>query len=461
MKKIYIVIIIALFTFNRCKTIKTEKPREVYIPSDYTPKSSNINLPIDIDIKKIEQSVNEKFNGLIYEDNNFEDDNLELKLWKNKKFAFSLSGTQIQYRLPLKIWSKFGWKIEKLGISISDNYEVEGEILLKYKTNISITKEWKIQTNTIAEGYEWITKPSLNALGVKIPISNIASIALTSCSSMLNKQIDKTISQSVPLKELVEDAWINVQNPFNINTDYDVWVKISPNDISIVPIKSSKNILTITLGIKSIVESFIGHKPETKINKTLPNLIFLQKLDDRFVLNFTTDITFDKIGEIAKKELIGKEFSQGKKKVIIKNLDVYGSEGKMMFMAEILGSIKGTVYFTGVPTFNKENNSVEIVNIDFDLKTKNVLLKSANWLLHGTFLKLIEPNLKFPLDEQIKDIKTTVNKEMTKYQIVEGIVLSGIVSDIVVDEFVLVKGALKLIAHVEGKLNIKIEDIKF
>jgi len=455
-----VISLIVFFVALSCKTIKIDKPKEEYVPMDYKPKISIVNLPIDIDIKKIEISVNDKFKGLIYEDNNLEDDNLQIKLWKSQNFSFNAVGSQIQYKIPLKIWSKFGWKIEKFGFSVSDYYEATGEIALKYKTSVSVTKDWVIKTTTTSDGYEWIKKPSLSVGGITIPVTSIANIALKSCSGLINTQIDKTVTQSVPLKKYVQDAWVGIQTPMNVNKDYNVWLKIEPKELFCAPMSSANNHLNLSIGVKSIVESYIGHQPEASVNNTLPNLGFVKKSDDKFILNFSSDITFNQISEVARKELIGKEFSQGKKKVIINNLEVFGSEGKMMFVANLSGSVKGTVYFSGAPEYNKETSVIEIKNIDFEINTRNVLVKSANWLLHGTFLKMIEPNLKFPISDQVKDMKSTINNELKNYKVIDGILLNCNVSDIVIDDFWVVQGALKLIAHVEGKLNIKVEDIK-
>ena len=51
-------------------------------PLVYDNTPSFINLPISVKIKDIENQTNTLLNGLIYEDNNIEDDNIEMKIWK-------------------------------------------------------------------------------------------------------------------------------------------------------------------------------------------------------------------------------------------------------------------------------------------------------------------------------------------------------------------------------------------
>ncbi len=454
-------VISSFFIFYGCKSIKVDRPREEYVPLAYTPVTSTFNLPIEIDLKKVEKAVNDKFKGLLYEDNNLEDDNLQLKLWKSQNFVFNAKGSQLSYRIPVKIWSKFGWKIEKFGITLSDYYDVVGEIALKYKSTLSITPEWKIKTTTTSDGYDWITKPSLSIAGVTIPVTSIANIALKSCSGLINNQIDKAITESVNIKKEIDKVWISIQEPMLVNQDYNVWLRISPQELITAPLSTQQNNIKLNIGAKASIESFIGYKPDKPVPRALPNLGFVQKQDDSFVLNFSSDITFNQISEIARKEIVGKEFAQGKRKIKVNNFDVFGSEGKMMFMAEISGSAKGTIYFTGIPIYNQDSNTIEMKDIDFEMNTRNALIKTANWLLHGTFLKIIEPQLKFPMGDQIKSMKETVNKELTNYKVTDGVFLNGSVNEISIASFGLVPGALKVIGSASGKLQLKVNDLKF
>lgn len=444
-----------------CKTIKVDRPKEEYTPLSYTPKTSVFNLPVEIDLKKVEKAVNDKFKGLIYEDNNLDDDNMQLKLWKSQNFVFNAQGNQLQYRIPLKIASKFGWKIEKFGITLSDYYDVTGEIALKYKSSLVITRDWQIKTTTVSDGYEWITKPTVSVAGVNVPVAAIAGIALKSCAGMINGQIDKSITQTINLKKEIEKVWISMQEPMNVNTDYNIWLKISPQELFTAPMSTYQNIIKINVGAKATIESFVGFQPEKSAPRALPGLSFVPKADESFVLNFSADVTYKQMETIAQKELLGKEFAQGKRKIKISKFEVFGSEGKMMFMAQIEGSAKGVIYFSGTPFFNADSNTIEMKEIDFELNTQNALLKSANWLLHGTFLKLMQPYLKFPVSDQIKDLKSTVNKELAAYKMTDGVLLNGQVSDILIESLGVVPGAVKVIGSVNGKLKVKVEDLKF
>jgi len=49
-------------------------------PLVYENSVSFINLPISVKLKDVENQTNNTLNGLIYEDNNIEDDDIEMKI---------------------------------------------------------------------------------------------------------------------------------------------------------------------------------------------------------------------------------------------------------------------------------------------------------------------------------------------------------------------------------------------
>ena len=102
----------------------------------------------------------------------------------------------------------------------------------------------------------------------------------------------------------------------------------------------------------------------------------------------------------------------------------------MIFKITVEGSLKGTLYFTGKPIYIPETETVEIVESNFELNTRNVLLKSADWLLHGTILRKLEPHLKFSVKEFVDPMLEDLNKELENYVIEEGIIIKGKIDNV-------------------------------
>lgn len=447
--------------FSACKTLQIEKPKESYLPSVISPAISELPLKVELDVKKLEAAINRKMNGVIFDGSNISDKDLSVKVSKAQNFTFTVNKNVIEYRVPLKVWSRFAWKVEKFGLAVGDHYEATGSIALTYKTAISIDKNWKLVSKTVSSGYEWIETPKMNVVGVNVPLTPIANLALSRCDQLISDQIDKSLASAVDLKKYVSQAWTELQKPRQVSTENDLWIRITPKDVYMSPFTSIGNKLNLSVSLLGQIESFMGAQPAANPNVVLPPFKQIDQPAQQFNLNIGADVTFEKISEIAKKELLNKTFSEGTKFIKITDLSIFGSEGKAVFVADVVGSLKGRIYFTGNMVYNPEKMAVEIVKPEFDIKTKNTLVKSAGWLLHGMILKQLTPYLTYPLKDDLEKIKTEANLMIRNYPIIDGVVLQGNLNNLSVTNLNLVPGALRVFANVKGNIALKMQDLKF
>lgn len=463
MKKQNIILSIACIALllSSCKTLQIEKPKESYLPSNIAPALSELPLKVELDVKKLEMAINKKMNGIIFEGTNISGKDLSVKVSKVQNFTFTINNNVIEYRVPLKVWSRFAWKVEKFGYTIGDYYEANGSIALTYKTTISIDKNWKLVSKTASSGFEWIETPKLNMAGVSVPLTPIASLALTHCDQLISDQIDKSLAEAVDLKKYISLAWSEAQKPRQVSAENDVWVRITPKDVYVSPFTTTGNKLNLAVALYAQIESFMGTKPATNTAVALPPFKQINRPAQQFNLNIGADITFDKISEMAKKELINKTFSEGKNSITITDLSVFGSEGKAVFIADVIGSLKGRIYFSGNMVYNPTKMAVEIVDPEFSVKTQNSLAKSASWLLHGLILKQLTPYLTYPIKDVLEKLKTDVNLMMSNYSIIDGVTLQGKLNDLNVINLSLVPGALRIQTNVKGNVALKVDDLKF
>lgn len=449
-------------TFNSCKTaLQIEKPKESYLPSNLAPALSEIPLQVELDVKKLEASVNKKMNGLIFESSNLQNKELSVKVWKVQNFTFTIKNNVIEYRVPLKVWSSFAWKVEKFGYVIGDQYEATGSIALTYKTTISFDKNWKLVSNTTGSGYQWIEPPKLSVVGVNVPVTPIASLALSQCDKLISAQIDKSLAESIDMKKYISEAWNEAQKPRQVSTENNVWIRITPKDIYVSPFTTTDTKLNLAVALYAQIESFMGTQPSENKPVALPPFKYVNRPDQQFNLNIGADVTFEKISEMAKKELLNKTFSEGKNSITITDLSVFGSEGKAVFVADVTGSLKGRIYFTGNMVYNPEKMAVEITEPEFDVKTSNALVKSAGWLLHGMILKKLTPYLTYPVKSYLDDMKKEGNQMLNGYKIMDGVTLQGKLNDLSVTNLSLVPGAVRIQANVKGNIALKVQDLNF
>ena len=140
-------------------------------------------------------------------------------------------------------------------------------------------------------------------------------------------------------------------------------------------------------------------------------------------------------------------------------MSIFGSEGRAVFVADVKGSVKGRIYFTGNMVYNPDKTAVEIQQPEFDLKTKNALLKSADWLLHGVILNKLTPFLTYSVKEDLDKMKAEANKMLTNYAVYDGVSLQGALNSVTVAGLSLVPGAVRISANVKGSTALSISDL--
>lgn len=436
-----------------CATIKPERPAEQYNPANIPLESSFISIPLEINVSELEKMLNDNLKGLIYEDNDLSD-NLAVKAWKKEDFRLSINENVISYRVPLKLWIKAGYKINKFGLNVSDYKEFNAEIALKFKSSLSYNPDWTISSTTTSDGYEWISKPSVKIGMVDVPITMIADVLLKSNQKTINKQIDLGIKENLDTRKYISEAWKSLQKPIKVNDEYNIWLKVTPQEIQTTPLKGTAGIIRQQISIKSITEAQLGSEPLASNPVPLGKLEIKPKLPEGFLINLSVDIPFTKANEFAKAYLKDKAFQQGKYTLLIKDADIYGNNDHMVVHLIVEGSLKGDLYLTAIPVYNEEKQSIQVTDVDFDIKTRNILAKSGSWLLKSYLLKMIEKNLEFPMAEQLESSRKLLQDNIKSVPLIGNIYLDGNIETLKLGNIHLRPDGIRSLVKLGGQVRI-------
>jgi len=441
-------------------TLTTVKPAEKYDDFNYQPVSSVISLPVEIKTASLEALLNKQLTGLIYDDNSLDNnggDNVMVKAWKKDNIKLNFEKGQFIYRVPLKLWIKAGWKIEKFGLSLSDYREVNAEIALKFHTSVTLNKDWTVTTLTGSDGYEWLSTPTLKIGPVDVPITFIADMIIKYNTQTINKAIDDGFKQSLDLKTNAKKAWEELQKPMLLSKDYGLWLRVSPKTVSALPIGGGNGIIKHTTSIEAVTECYSGKQPAQKINPVLPDLVISNKLNDEFVANVVAYAGYPYLDSITKRMVNNTTYNFGKRSITITSVSLFGNDSKMIVAADVKGSINGKIYFAGVPAYREADSSVVLKDVQFAIQTKNVLLKSASWLANSGIEKLLAKKMVFPIGPQLRSTYDMMAQSLKKYDIAQGFYLTGTLNTIQVMQPVLSPAGIIAPLSIKGKLALKLD----
>jgi len=452
-----------LLLLAACQTPNTTQPKApeaAYKHTDMQIQSekhkSVVHVPIELSIADLSKHLNTQVQGLIYEDDD-KQEGFKIKVWKRSPIIADSRDSLLFYTVPLKIWGEKTYQV----LGMSGAQSTEFQINLKFMTRLGINSDWKINTQTVSVGFDWVTKPKITIAGMDIPVTGIISRQITQSLERFSKAIDDNIQQSVQIKPYVLQAWNLVREPRLLSEEYRTWLLVTPNDILMSPFKVAQGKISATLGIRGFTQTLTGVKPIIKPVTNVPNLIVTTDMSEGFQIGLIGIVPYEEASKFASTQFVGKtfDFSNGKYKIEVTSIAIYGQNDKLVIQAGLKGSINGTIYLKGVPHYDAVTRMLSLKNVDYDLNTRSVLIQTANWLLQGRFAKQMEQQFVFPLGNQIDEAQKTIRQELTKRSIAKGISFGGHLDALEPDQVYLTPTSLVALVLAKGRIEVKIDGL--
>lgn len=437
-------------------------------PDDATPLQyenviSYINLPITVKIKDIENQTNALLNGLIYEDNIIEDDDIELKVWKLAPIIIKNNlggkGEKISTILPLKAIIKYRIGTKKMGIEMYDTREFHLDGVVNLVSDVALTN-WKLNTKTELKSLEWNESPTMTIFGKNVPVTYLINPAIKLFKSKIERKIDDAISKSMDFKPNVLTAIEKICTPFLMNDTYESWLRIVPIEIYSTTAKLKNDSFVLEMGMKCNMETLIGKKPETKFNASKITLTTVTKIPEDLSANIVAISTYQEASKIMTKNFSGQEFGSGSKKVKVQNVAIWHKNGKMIIALDLLGSVNGTIYLSGFPKYNEQTKEIFFDQLSYALDTKNKLMQTANWLAQGIVLKKIEQSCRYSVKPNLEEGQKNMMTYLKNYSPMQGVFINGKMEEIQFQKIQLTNQAIIAFIKINGTANITINGLK-
>jgi hypothetical protein len=462
-----LVVFLFLFIVSSCSTsnkITSLKPEpDDASPLVYETTPSFINLPISVKLKDIENQTNTLLNGLIYDDNNIEDDNIEMKIWKLAPITIENDnnsiGNKIKTVLPLKASIKYRIGTKTMGVELYNTKEFNLNGLVTLVSDASLTN-WKLSTKTELKSLEWNESPTMVVFGKNVPVTYLINPTVKLFKSKIEKKIDEAIEKSMDFKPNVLAALEKICSPFQMSEAYESWLQITPIEIYSNNAVLKNDSFLMEMGMKCMMTTLIGKKPESKFEASKIELKHVAKVPNQITANIAAVSTFAEATKIMTKNFAGQEFSSGSKKIKVQKVDIWHKEGKMVIALDVLGSINGTIYLNGFPQYNEQTKEIFFDQLDYVLDTKNKLMRTANWLAQGLVLKKIQESCRYSIVPNLEQGKENILKYLNNYSPMPGVFVNGKLTNIQFQKIQLTNKAIIAFIKVNGTVNVSVDGLK-
>jgi hypothetical protein len=220
------------------------------------------------------------------------------------------------------------------------------------------------------------------------------------------------------------------------------------------PLNARNNRLKLSVGISTFAEIVVGPEPAATPARPLPNLKLINTFDKAFRIALNADIFYKDLNVIAAPLLLNKPFESDGKSVVIKNFDLYGNGDKIVVKLEMQGSLDGVIYLTARPSFNPKTNVFSMEDVDFDMQTRSLLMKSADWFLHGTIRSMIQEKLNMNLTEQLEKSRQIAARALAKMQLVDHVFLKSEIKELKFKDVMVQQDRISIQVYTEGESAI-------
>ncbi len=382
-------------------------------------------MPVTIPLSEISNMVNASVKDLIYQDDSYTDNNndqFKVKVWKTRPIRL-VGGTNqnILIEVPLKIWAEKG--IGTLGLYTYQSTTFE--TVMSFNTSINLKNNWTIQTQTQTNGFRWVTQPVLDFGRIKIPITSLVEKSLKEQQEKFCRTIDQQMAGQLNFQNYAVTAWNAFSNPFHISEEFNTWLKITPINVHITPLKFYGNQINTSLGIDIFSETFTGSKPgSSQLVKSASDFGFVSSLANQFLLQTTANVPFTEATAIARTMFLNKEYDVRGSSVKITDIKVYGVDDRVMIEAQTEGYVNGTVFISGIPVYSDLKKKIVLSDTKFKLKTSNILQKTATLLFRGKIIKMIEEEYGIPTQDLENNSKKSIEEAFNK-EYYKGLKMSG------------------------------------
>ena len=469
-----VILLFGILFLDACKgtKINTESPNNVVAIPKFESKASTINVPLTLQVKQLEALANRELDVILYKDDNPDDDHFAITVSRTGNVTITADNDQLIYSLPIHVYAMAKYELNLCDAcpKIGKSKSTEFDITVKSKTSLALNNNWQVTSKTKTD-YEWGKKPYIELGPISIPISKILEPILDKQLDNVSTILDKEIQKRVEIKSKVQKAWTDIQQPLLLDKDHDAWLAISPVEIKISPIQCRKNEINVKVGIRSYINTYTGMKPAVTVNEKLPDLIIDNKIGDDFEVFLSGEIPYDVATKYVKEQFVGKffEFENGKYQINVKDAEIFGSPDAVVVRLDIDGRagkglfskrIHGNVFLQGLPYYDEESQTIKVKNFGFNIKTKDILLKSASWVTKIGFMQKIQEKVQFPIKEKIEEARKMVQDGLNQNgRINNSVLLKGTIGTLVPQGIYLTPTSMKAVVYGKGNVSVVIDKL--
>jgi len=273
-----------------------------------------------------------------------------------------------------------------------------------------------------------------------------------------SKKIMEEQYRFINLKPWMQYAWNMLNDVYAIpGLGY---FTLHPKKLRMQNINAQNDLLNINIGISAT--PVVSFERPAGTNSPIPDLTDAAN-PGGFNIYLEAALQYDSLGKVMNQYLAGKRFDLAdgifKKHIIVNQATVTGdTTGRLLIGINFTGSFDGTIHFTGKPVYDTATKTIEVHDLDYDLRTKSLLLKTAKWLFNKKIVNEMKKYTSFDLSQYYDTASVAMNQWLNR-EWTKGIRGSGAVEQLSLTDVYALPQHLLIRSNCVGKLSVMVSEV--
>ncbi|MBI2355350.1 MAG: DUF4403 family protein [Deltaproteobacteria bacterium] len=441
------LVVLSLFAVTPCsfadnKPLTPERPRDEAFRAVLKRETSTLNVPIEASTDEIARVLNQTIRKDLYKGST-RTRGLTADVVRNGPIVIGAADNYLYVTLPVAM---------SLGYGMFETQAIP--LKLKFKARAVITPDWRLHAEIYYLGLSDLLREDVGIGPLSLKPRSIVEGLIQPVQRVLSDLLAQKINELFPLKAQVAKVWNTAQKPVLLDKSYNAWLKLTPQEVMLYPLYAQNNRVRLSVGISTFAELVVGPEPAAPPLLPLPNLKLVNSFDKTFRIALNADLFYKDLRSVASPLLLDKRFDSDGKSIVIKDLDLYGNGDKLVVKLVTQGSLDGVIYLTAKPVFNPQTNIFSVEDVDFDMQTSSLLMRTADWFLHGTIRGMIQERLNMDLTRQLEQSRRMAGKALARVQLMERVFLKGDITNLRFNDVIVQQDRISIQVYTEGESAI-------
>jgi len=443
-------VVLSLLAVGQCScagvnTLTAERPREEAMRAVLKKETSTLNMPIEVSTDELAAVLNQTIRQDLYKGST-KTRGLAANVLRNGPITVSAADNFLYVTLPVVMSLSYGM-FEMKPIPLK----------LKFKATAGVNPDWRLRTEIYYLGLSDLLAEEVGIGPMSLKPRSILEGITQPVQKVLSDLLAKKINDLIPLKTEVTTIWNRAQRPILMDKSYNAWLKLTPREVMMYPLYAHNNKVRLSVGISTFAELVVGPEPAPQPLLPLPGLKLVNTFDKTFRIALNTNLFYKDLRAVAATQLLNRQFDSDGKSIVIRDLELYGNGDRVVVKLETQGSLDGVLYLTAKPLFNSQTGIFSLEDVDFDMQTRSLLLKSADWFLHGMIRSMIQDKLNINLTEQLEKSRMMVGKSLSRIQLTEHLFLKCDLKNLKLNDVVVQEDKISIQVYSEGESAVIVE----